>query len=707
MSKSTSDLELGLLPLTIGITGHRDLREQDLEGLRASVRSIFHSIQGTADQQQTPYGALYRSTPLVLLSSLAEGADRLVAHVALECGASLVPVLPMPPEEYVQDFPDTVAEFHELFTHRKTLRHIVIPWPAQRDRDAVPLKDVQYLLAGAYVARHSQILIALWDGIESNKLGGTSQIVKFRQTGHLQGLSPELEAYLHTVPEPYQWQHSPLDPPETGPVYHVMTPRKSTHHPDQLQGWTYLAPEDYKNSPEKQRAYFARIQEIYGRISIFNEDMLRIVPGRPEKLSESRERLFPEHKAVHLRPPLQHLRDTYAHVDTLASFFQGYTHNILRWMFALVFVAVVCFSGYAHLLAEPAHLWPLTFYLGLLAIADCLYLYTKRRDYQNKYQDYRALAEGLRVQFFWRLAGLEHAASDHYLRKQKNELDWIRHAIRTCGLLVGAEPADNLVDVLRYWVIAQYKYFQRVSRRDTDKLGLLKGIGDGALLVSLGLAAAELLLHGHDPSMQAMVLIAVSLGYVHVRSTSRDLRKQGEESADDGSEARDVQRIETEIGASEQAGCGEELAQGRGEKDSKNSKYPYGIMLGFMLGLLLAIVLGYMPNFLLFLPEPVQHTFKEETHARLVVAMGLTAVIAAFLHSYAEKRALAEHYKQYKQMQKIFYRAMQYLSKDVQAQRLTQARELVYELGVEGLAEHGDWVLLHRERPIELPPPEI
>ena len=114
-----------------------------------------------------------------------------------------------------------------------------------------------------------------------------------------------------------------------------------------------------------------------------------------------------------------------------------------------------------------------------------------------------------------------------------------------------------------------------------------------------------------------------------------------------------------------------------------------------------------MPNFLPFLPEHVKHTFKEETHARRVVAMGLTAVIAALLHSYAEKRALAEHHKQYKQMQKIFYRAMQYLYKDVQAQRLTQGRELVYELGVEGLAEHGDWVLLHRERPIELPPPEI
>jgi hypothetical protein len=111
---STFDGKLGPLPLAIGVTGHRDLRDQDVEGLSASVRSIFKSLQGKGDQPHPPCGEAYCYTPLVLFSFLAEGADRLVARVALDCGACLVPVLPMPTEEYAKDFPNTVEEFHAL-----------------------------------------------------------------------------------------------------------------------------------------------------------------------------------------------------------------------------------------------------------------------------------------------------------------------------------------------------------------------------------------------------------------------------------------------------------------------------------------------------------------------------------------------------------------------------------------------------------------
>ena len=45
-----------------------------------------------------------------------------------------------------------------------------------------------------------------------------------------------------------------------------------------------------------------------------------------------------------------------------------------------------------------------------------------------------ALAEGLRIQIFWRLAGISDAAADHYLRKQRSELDWIRRAMRAHDL---------------------------------------------------------------------------------------------------------------------------------------------------------------------------------------------------------------------------------------------------------------------------------
>ena len=64
----------------------------------------------------------------------------------------------------------------------------------------------------------------------------------------------------------------------------------------------------------------------------------------------------------------------------------------------------------------------LAVYLLIFASLGLLFLWQRRRDAQGRYLDYRALAEGLRVQFYWRLAGLQHHAAENYLRKQLDEL---------------------------------------------------------------------------------------------------------------------------------------------------------------------------------------------------------------------------------------------------------------------------------------------
>ena len=63
---------------------------------------------------------------------------------------------------------------------------------------------------------HGAILIAMWDGVELQMMGGTSQVVKFKLEG---------------VPEPYAPPQSELDAPDSGPVYHIVTPRSSNLHP--------------------------------------------------------------------------------------------------------------------------------------------------------------------------------------------------------------------------------------------------------------------------------------------------------------------------------------------------------------------------------------------------------------------------------------------------------------------------------------------
>ena len=85
------------LPLVIGVTGHRDLRDQDVPTLEREIAAIIERLRHD-------YLHGDGETPIIVLSSLAEGADRLVARVALAHGARLVAPMPMPIEEYRRDF---------------------------------------------------------------------------------------------------------------------------------------------------------------------------------------------------------------------------------------------------------------------------------------------------------------------------------------------------------------------------------------------------------------------------------------------------------------------------------------------------------------------------------------------------------------------------------------------------------------------------
>src|ERR1700746_2993491 len=77
------------IPFVFGVTGHRDLRPEDVPGLEDRVRAIFAGFR-----QRLP------STPFLLLSALASGADQLVSRVALQNGVQLVAVLPLAVEIY-------------------------------------------------------------------------------------------------------------------------------------------------------------------------------------------------------------------------------------------------------------------------------------------------------------------------------------------------------------------------------------------------------------------------------------------------------------------------------------------------------------------------------------------------------------------------------------------------------------------------------
>ncbi|MGC9187651.1 MAG: hypothetical protein ACP5GN_08225 [Fervidicoccaceae archaeon] len=75
MKKNDNDQNRRYIHLVIGITGHRDIVNEDRELLKDKIREIFKELRSR-----------YANTPLLLITSLAEGADRIGAEVALEMG---------------------------------------------------------------------------------------------------------------------------------------------------------------------------------------------------------------------------------------------------------------------------------------------------------------------------------------------------------------------------------------------------------------------------------------------------------------------------------------------------------------------------------------------------------------------------------------------------------------------------------------------
>jgi hypothetical protein len=83
--------------------------------------------------------------------------------------------------------------------------------------------------------------------------------------------------------------------------------------------------------------------------------------------------------------------------------------------------------------------------LIMFGLGWLLALWAHRRSWSRRYLDYRALAEGLRVDFYWELAGVRaqfagEFAHESFLQKQDVELEWIRAAMRSVNLRCAMSP---------------------------------------------------------------------------------------------------------------------------------------------------------------------------------------------------------------------------------------------------------------------------
>ena len=144
--------------IAIGAAGHRFLAEHGK--VAAGVRDALDGL-----------AASFPGERLTILSSLAEGADRLIAREAIEnLDARLVAVLPMPRDDYLSDFATdhSRAEFDDLLSRANEIVEL----------EAGPVRDDAYAAASDYIVSRSDAMVVVWDGRESQGKGGTAEIVE-------------------------------------------------------------------------------------------------------------------------------------------------------------------------------------------------------------------------------------------------------------------------------------------------------------------------------------------------------------------------------------------------------------------------------------------------------------------------------------------------------------------------------------------------
>jgi len=563
------------MKLTIGVTGHRDLVESELPALRDQVRAFFVDL-----------GSEFPGLELQLISPLAEGSDQLVAEIAVELGLPLIVPLPMSQAEYENDF-DSAASLQKFHTLINKAKVIDLPLAVNDSAETIVLPgsahERQYMQMGVFISNHCQVLLALWDGKPGSEIGGTGSVVSYHLTAVMPGYSIAEES------------PNLLADNENDLAYHIVVSR------DRPQGgpaqgmqpfdacWmsAHFERGDARYMPPEYRTMLLRLQEFNADYRKYESQILSQSAGLLKNAPE-----------LTIPGGSRFVDSLFGIADWLAIHFQKRFNqgmiatHLLAVIMGLVFIIYAEFGGPGYL----AHLFLFLFFIGVIT-----HLIGDRRQWHRKYLDYRALAEGLRVQVYWNLAGVLETRSalfayDNFLQKQDVDLGWIRHVMRSASLL---QDRTNAPDVRWVnWVTEQWVGHQE------------NGIG-------------QLAYYDRKQKLKAE----------NYRRTTR-------------------------LGS-----------------------------ISLWLGILIALVLA-----------TVSERISLDQRNWLLILMGVLPLMAGIRDAYSHKKAERELIKQYRFMSKVFANARRFLdgSEDPQFQR-----RILMAVGNAALEEHAEWILMHRERPLE------
>ncbi len=158
----------------VGVTGHRKdaLAPAALLTVHERLRMVLQALVEKAKAVHTTDQQFFTADPprLLFVSALADGADQMAAEVALDLGFELHAVLPFDCDRYRAGMADEAsrARFDDLLS--RSTCSLELPGNGGEDLDA-------YVMAGRATIAHSDVIIAVWDGLPPRGRGGTGEVV--------------------------------------------------------------------------------------------------------------------------------------------------------------------------------------------------------------------------------------------------------------------------------------------------------------------------------------------------------------------------------------------------------------------------------------------------------------------------------------------------------------------------------------------------
>jgi len=402
------------------------------------------------------------------VSSLAEGADRVVARELLaESASRLEVILPVAQSAYAEDFRDDKS--------RREFQRLLARATQVRQAPGHPTRQAAYEWAGRRVVDRCDALIAVWDGQPAAGRGGTAEIVQYARDRKV----------------PLGWVHTSGDELVTAEVHHESEGVRAARE----------AMRDLReyNETEIPIAQFeAQTQTQRQRLG------LNTTPIPPDDaLGQARESV-----AAWLVPFL-------ARADFLAVRVHRLFRNLSTAMFAMAAAAVAVVAVQTNFFARES--WLVSLEILLLVVLLAIPLLRNRLRLHERWTSYRFLAERLRSAYFLTLAGTgDRRHPDQSASFSDPTADWIERAL---SQITASRPrvtltASHVVPLRTYlsdcWIGSQVKYHNNRARNSGRwELWLRRAT---AFLFGITLVSAVLHTFGLGPRLHlAAELVVLSL----------------------------------------------------------------------------------------------------------------------------------------------------------------------------------------------------